>query len=115
MLENLFRPMPRSNPCFGSVSPVSKVKSPGLPSSDGIGVQAGDSFADESPDAAAEPVAPVVALVPDGCAAAGASATTGGASVAGFGGAAVPAAELEVFDAGAFVLSQSPDAVLFPV
>src|SRR5579862_3438189 len=111
MFENLFSPMPRSKPCFGSVSPVSRVKSPGLPSSDGMGVQVGDSLADESPDAAAEPFPPVAPVPPpaeDGSAAAGASATTGAASVAGLAGADVPAVELEFFDAAVFVPSPSP-------
>src|SRR5580698_990701 len=43
MRENLFNPTPKDQPCFGSVSPVSNVKSPGLPSSAGIGVKFGCS------------------------------------------------------------------------
>src|ERR1700691_4836201 len=43
MRENLFNPMPKEKPCLGSVSPVSSVKSPGLPSSAGIGVKFGSS------------------------------------------------------------------------
>src|SRR5277367_1500218 len=43
MRENLFNPMPSDQPCLGSVSPVSSMKSPGLPSSAGIGVNFGSS------------------------------------------------------------------------
>src|SRR5580704_15664646 len=50
MRENLFNPTPKEKPCLGSVSPVSSVNSPGLPSSAGIGVKFGSS---ESSSAAA--------------------------------------------------------------
>src|SRR5271169_247047 len=54
MRENLFSPIPILNPCFGSVSPVSRVNNPGFPSRAGIGVKLGDSLNEESPpDAAA--------------------------------------------------------------
>src|SRR5271156_453975 len=49
ILENLFNPTPRDQPCLGSVSPVSNVNNPGLPSTGGIGVKFGCS---ESPSAA---------------------------------------------------------------
>src|SRR5271156_3324684 len=43
MREYLFNPTPKDQPCLGSVSPVSSVNSPGLPSSAGIGVKFGCS------------------------------------------------------------------------
>src|SRR5271154_2714159 len=52
MREILLRLIPMLNPCFGSVSPVSNVKSPGLPSTAGMGVQRGDSPETESSGAA---------------------------------------------------------------
>src|SRR5271169_218746 len=43
MREILFNPMPMDQPCLGSVSPVSSMNNPGLPSSAGIGVNLGCS------------------------------------------------------------------------
>src|SRR5271155_162450 len=43
MREYLFNPTPKDQPCLGSVSPVSSVNSPGLPSRAGIGVKFGCS------------------------------------------------------------------------
>src|ERR1700678_323924 len=42
--ENLFSPTATLNASFGSVSPVSKVNSPGFPSSAGMGVNRGESL-----------------------------------------------------------------------
>src|SRR5271155_4588192 len=62
MRENLFNPIPRDQPCFGSVSPVSSVKSPGFPSSAGIGVKFGCSESSSAAVAAFPLVAPEFGL-----------------------------------------------------
>src|SRR5271156_5825144 len=62
MRENLFNPIPRDQPCFGSVSPVSSVKSPGFPSSAGIGVKFGCSESSSAALAAFPVAAPEFGL-----------------------------------------------------
>src|SRR5271154_5727106 len=62
MRENLFNPIPKDQPCFGSVSPVSSVKSPGFPSSAGIGVKFGCSESSSAAVAAFPLVAPEFGL-----------------------------------------------------
>src|SRR5580658_2414480 len=79
MRENLFNPTPREKPCLGSVSPVSSVNSPGLPSSAGIGVKFGSSESSSAAMAAFDLAAPELGL--------GSAEGAGGCDV---GGTALP-------------------------
>jgi hypothetical protein len=60
--ENLFKPIPKDQPCFGNVSPVSSVNNPGLPSSAGIGVKFGCSESSSAAAAALPLAAPELGL-----------------------------------------------------
>src|SRR6202050_1398244 len=62
MREYLFNPTPKDQPCLGSVSPVSSVNSPGLPSSAGIGVKFGCSESSSAAVAALPFAAPELGL-----------------------------------------------------
>src|SRR5580704_3866518 len=62
MREYLFNPTPKDQPCLGSVSPVSSVNSPGLPSSAGIGVKFGCSESSSAAIAALPLAAPELGL-----------------------------------------------------
>ena len=121
--------MPKLNPCFGSVSPVSRVNNPGFPSSAGIGVKAGDSFPEESPpDAAASAaftgardragvgVASLVELLVASLTAPGAAADVVGVAAAVFataGSATAAALVASAFAAAAFLSSALAVAMAF--
>src|SRR5580658_1301749 len=62
MREYLFNPTPSDQPCLGSVSPVSNVNNPGLPSSAGIGVKFGCSESSSAATAALPLAAPELGL-----------------------------------------------------
>src|SRR5271163_420200 len=79
MREYLFNPKPSDQPCLGSVSPVSNVNSPGLPSSAGIGVKFGRSESSSATAVAFDLAAPELGF--------------GGAEGGGVGAGAVVAAE----------------------
>src|SRR5579863_530788 len=83
MRENLFNPTPRDQPCLGSVSPVSSVKRPGLPSSAGIGVKFGCSESSSAATAAFDLPAPELGLAGTGDDAPGAGAGTALEELAG--------------------------------
>src|SRR5580692_4803396 len=62
MREYLLSPTPSDQPCLGSVSPVSRVNRPGLPSRAGIGVKFGCSESSSSAAAAFDLAAPELGL-----------------------------------------------------